>query len=679
MRSKTKLSLLLIAGTIFIILSLFSSFSCRKQINNAESKNNLLIDFFLQQGKDSMYQNLSFSRIVIKKAMKLAPDSLSFYEAYNSYVLTYSIINQYDSANILVRKTINYCKRQKLSPPIYELLATSNNIIGFYYLQMSNPDSAISYYKKALMQYRLANKPDRIPDMYINLADASIKKGDYATCTFYYRKALLISDSLHLTNKIGYHIYLGLGQVYMELRDFELSDSYFNLAERFYKDMTLADKFTFCNNRGNYYYYKEEYIKALPWFKKAQNLASKGDYQFYINLCNLNLGDIYLNLNKPDSVLFYIDKSQVYFSTIKNKTALYYIATIRAGLALKQNNMQFARKVLEETKDSSNIEFNVLSIRNKYLQEYCAQTEHYKLAYYFQSRNIAINDSIRNDIAKKRIAELDLRYKQDTTLINKKLLIEKQTSQMSYLKLTSFIWILISLVVIIISVFIYFHMKRKKDLQWMKYMDQVTKLRMENIRNRISPHFIFNVLNNEINSLEENKRKNLYTLVKLLRKNIEITEHMSISLFEELDFVKSYIELECRNMGDNFHLDWKVDNQICLDKTFILPMFIQIPVENAIKHALNPKEGNKILCILVAKEKDGVNILVRDNGAGYFPQQTSQTKGTGTGLKVLYQTVQLLNAKNANKIIFIIQNIEKEEIICGTEVSIHIPNNYKFE
>lgn len=302
-----------------------------------------------------------------------------------------------------------------------------------------------------------------------------------------------------------------------------------------------------------------------------------------------------------------------------------------------------------------------------------------KQASYDQFKNRTINDSIRNDIAQKRTAEIDLRYEQNTALINKDLLIEKQASQISNLVLTRFIWILISIFIITLFVVVYFYMKKRRDLQWMKYMDRITKLRMENIRNRISPHFIFNVLNNEIGYLEADKRKSLHTLMKLLRKNLEITERISITLTEELDFVKSYIELECKNLGDDFHLGWEVDSRIDLSKVFILPMFIQIPVENAIKHALRSKEGSKILYISVAKEEDGVLILVRDNGAGYFPRHTCQTRGTGTGLKVLYQTIQLLNKKNAKKIVFTIQRIEEQEEICGTEVSIHIPNTYKFE
>ena len=49
--------------------------------------------------------------------------------------------------------------------------------------------------------------------------------------------------------------------------------------------------------------------------------------------------------------------------------------------------------------------------------------------------------------------------------------------------------------------------------------------------------------------------------------------------------------------------------------------------------------------VYVSRETNGIRITVTDNGRGYLPQVVSATRGTGTGLKVLYQTIQLLNTK----------------------------------
>lgn len=76
--------------------------------------------------------------------------------------------------------------------------------------------------------------------------------------------------------------------------------------------------------------------------------------------------------------------------------------------------------------------------------------------------------------------------------------------------------------------------------------------------------------------------------------------------------------------------------------------------------------------VYVSRETNGIRITVTDNGRGYLPQVVSATRGTGTGLKVLYQTIQLLNTKNkSDKIRFNITN--RSDGQTGTEVSVYIP------
>lgn len=67
----------------------------------------------------------------------------------------------------------------------------------------------------------------------------------------------------------------------------------------------------------------------------------------------------------------------------------------------------------------------------------------------------------------------------------------------------------------------------------------VSTLRLENIRNRLSPHFIFNVLNQEVVSRKEEEKQELTSLVKLMRRNLELAEQLCVTLDEELDFVQT--------------------------------------------------------------------------------------------------------------------------------------------
>lgn len=86
----------------------------------------------------------------------------------------------------------------------------------------------------------------------------------------------------------------------------------------------------------------------------------------------------------------------------------------------------------------------------------------------------------------------------------------------------------------------------------------------------------------------------------------------------------------------------------------------------------------KELSVYVSRETNGIRMTITDNGRGYLPQVASATRGTGTGLKVLYQTIQLLNTKNkSDKIRFDITN--RSDGQTGTQVSVYIPFRFSYD
>ncbi len=667
-----------IIGFILFTALLFTIFSCTKKSSTQRELNEIKINSLVSIAEDSMEYNPTLSKKLLQEALHLTQDSLRYYEVYSALTASYFLENTYDTIYKMSKQILKYCNQQNTSPDIHELLTENYNYLGAYFAQMGNLDSAVYYFKLASINVKYSIKSSQIPNVYINLADTYTRKGDYVQSVLYFRKALLASDSLHINEKTDFPIYFGLGQAYYNLGDFDLSDTYFRLAETLLEKRTLSEKFVFCNNRGNYYYYKGEYAQALPWFQKAKALVTPGGYEFHINLCASNLGDIYCKLNQFDSAHYYLDMSYKYFSSLKHTTFLYYISTVNAELALKQNNAGLAHKWINKHNDPKGVEPQILSIRNKCIQNYYLHTANYKKAYEYLSKNVQIDDSIRSEKIKSRVAELDMRYKQDTTLIKRNQLIHAQQNKMKNFQFYKYIWMLICIIVIGTTAFAYLYTKTQRDLAQMKHFDQIAKLRMQNIRNRISPHFAFNVLNQEINSNpDEKKRTNLSELVKLIRRSLEISEQVSVTLSQELEFVQTYIGLEQKSLGDHFILSWEVDNQIDLSSISLPSMIVQIPVENAIKHALRDKDGAKRLCVSLTNKINGVGITIQDNGAGFYPETLSK-KGTGTGLKVIYQTIQLLNAKNVEQIGFSISNINNNKT-SGTCVDIFIPKNFSYE
>ena len=164
----------------------------------------------------------------------------------------------------------------------------------------------------------------------------------------------------------------------------------------------------------------------------------------------------------------------------------------------------------------------------------------------------------------------------------------------------------------------------------------------------------------------------------LLRASIDHTEQIAIPVSDEIELVKGYIELQKWRIPEPFKIIWEIDEGTALDQP-IPAMMIQIPVENSIKHALLPLAGDKLLIIKIKKYEEGLKIIIEDNGPGY-KQSANRAAGTGTGLKILYQTIYLLNNLNTEKIEFSISDkINRASPAMGTIVEIKLPKNYSFD
>ena len=630
------------------------------------------IDSLEVRAQDSLFSNLPYSRSLLRNALHQTQDSMTYYRLMALYGKTFFVSSDFDSILYYNRPVKEYDKRATACPRWNDVLSDVYNIEGNVWMQLNQPDSAVAYYEKSYAYRLKGDKAHLLSDICMNLADAHLHRGELAHTASYYRKALFICDSLHLSEHAKFPVYCGLGQTYMDLRDFDLSNHYYELAGQFFDEMTVSEKWVYLNNRGNHYYYKKDYQEALVYMRQAADMiANYPQMVFESNLSKVNLGDLYLLTNRLDSAENNLNEGYRYFSEIKNNSAMHYIETLMIELSLKKGNIARAREMIARTASTGHVDANMLTIRNQYLQHYYEKAGDYRNAYKYLKRDYQLNDSIRSERIRTRVAELDMRYRQDTIVLRKEMQIQRQAGEVRVLRLSMYIWVLVCLLLAAGTVVIIWYMRKKREFLRERFFQQINRVRMENLRSRISPHFTFNVLGREINQFNGSEEvNNLMELVKYLRRSLELTEKLSVSLQDELDFVQSYISLESGRIGEGFTASVIVEEGLDAKRIMIPSMIVQIPVENAIKHGLAGKDGEKELSVRVSREGKGIRILVCDNGRGYLPQVVSSTKGTGTGLKVLYQTVQLLNTKNKNeKMRFDITN--RNDGQTGTQVCIY--------
>lgn len=616
-------------------------------------------------------------RLKAFQKMEEAKDSLVKYNYLAMTLKTYLITSQLDSAQIVIQQIHDFIERQHSSSQMADLESECFNMKGNIFARVGNMDSAEICFRKAYELRMRGTRIEVVPDILMNLADANNRLGKLDIGAAWYRRALLMCDSLHIASTKKPPIYYGLAQVYVTMRDFEQCDYYYNLAGESYDSMLPYEKYIYLNNRGTSYYYREDYQTAIKYFQKVIDLVEGyADMSFELNLGRLNLGDCYLQLNMVDLAVKYINECQLFFEEMGVSTALYYIDTQKIELALLQKDFQEARRLLSESVVPPGIDPDMVHIRNKYLQQFYEETGNYKRAYHYLQRNNQLDDSIRNERVRMRTADLTLRYQQDSTLIAHRVLLQEQKNKVLVLRQTQFVVFAVAVVSILTAVFLYLYSKKKRALLLARNHRTVSTLRLENIRNRLSPHFIFNVLNREMVERNVEEKQELSSLVKLMRRNLELVEQLCVTLAEELDFVKTYIDLEHRSLGPDFHSELKIGNNVQPEQIRIPSMMIQIPVENAVKHALWEKEGERNLWVSVCRRGNGICIKITDNGGGYCPD--SRNRGTGTGMKVIMQTIQILNYKNKEAIDVSVHNVSLQSGEMGCEVTFWLPDNYDY-
>lgn len=680
MKNTTTFSIFIIIVTAYAV---FLTFSCEGNQNTQTSTGTTEADSLLAAYRQEIQKNPSEVMQQIRERQGSEHDSLVYYRLSGVLGIGYFLTAQFDSALIVSRTVIRFCDSQNPSDPaINELAANTYNDMGVFLQLSGQKDSAILCLQKAAERTIRSGYSEKLPSIYINLADNYHHNSNFPMAIDYYRKAMRTADSLGMDDKL-HSIHNGLACIYTNLRNYKEAEMYFHRVEENFDTLTAYEQYFFANSRGNFYYETKEYKKALPWFHKANAIGQQFGQQYFISTTEGNLSEIYLLLNQPDSAKYYLDKAAAYFlSESDDAAAQFYINGLYAAYYLQTNDLANAGKHLLTPYDTESINPLYIYYYNKRLEEWYRKQENYRKAYEFGSYARTYDDSIRNITIQNNIAEIDSRYRQDTIVLKRDIQLAQSKQEVLKLQKTNIlILLLFSLLAITVVVWLIYR-RKKRELQHARQLATIAKLRMESVRNRISPHFMFNILNSVIPSLREYEHltQPMQLLIKSIRDNLSVSEKLAITLQEEIDIVKNYLDLLSSIRASVPEVQWNIAPDTDT-RTLVPSMIIQIPVENAIKYAFDEKSENKLLKITIYNREGSLFIDIQDNGVGFDLHKAYQSKkGTGTGLKILYKTVETLNVVNQQKMAFDIRNetgISSDK--SGTKVSIRIPLEYKYE
>ncbi|MEM9000461.1 MAG: histidine kinase [Bacteroidota bacterium] len=182
----------------------------------------------------------------------------------------------------------------------------------------------------------------------------------------------------------------------------------------------------------------------------------------------------------------------------------------------------------------------------------------------------------------------------------------------------------------IFHVYEYYRENQKKLKLEGELKQAALKSELAAIKAQLNPHFLYNVFNTINASVppeQEKTRGLIATLSDLFRYQLKASRKELVSLEEELEFVKKYLELEKERFGERLHVDIKVSNDLMQEK--IPPMILQPLVENSVKHGLSSLIKGGSICIYIFKESGKLKFEISDTGVGIENKQTVFGKGVG--------------------------------------------------
>lgn len=197
------------------------------------------------------------------------------------------------------------------------------------------------------------------------------------------------------------------------------------------------------------------------------------------------------------------------------------------------------------------------------------------------------------------------------------------------------------------------------------------------LRNQMNPHFIFNSLNTIQNFVfKKDVKKANFLLTKfssLIRRSLNYSRLDSISILEELEFLKDYVELEKVRFPDLITLEFNIDEIIDISSERIPTLLLQPLVENSIKHGISKSKQDGIIQInITALENDYLQILISDIGMPPNTKKTTASSHISLGQQIINDRIAILRQNGFPNASFEIKNVS-EIGNCNYQVKLVLP------
>jgi hypothetical protein len=250
-------------------------------------------------------------------------------------------------------------------------------------------------------------------------------------------------------------------------------------------------------------------------------------------------------------------------------------------------------------------------------------------------------------------------------------IIEQRLNPYRYLKYPSLLlWYALSLGTLLILQKIFTARYNRRTAR----EQNMVNFQLQSVMNQLNPHFTFNAINTIGDSIMEGDRLEAYEyfvkLSGLIRKSMSNAFLPYKTLFEEIEFVKEYLQIEKFRFRDK--LSWSLEIDPAVDTGIYIPkMLLHLFVENAVKHGIFHKKEAGRISIRISRNEGLCLIVIEDNGVGR-KKASGLSRNKGQGLQIMDNYLDLFHQSQGTKISYFISDLEPGAKYPGTKVEIKI-------
>lgn len=215
-----------------------------------------------------------------------------------------------------------------------------------------------------------------------------------------------------------------------------------------------------------------------------------------------------------------------------------------------------------------------------------------------------------------------------------------------------------------------------------EYNTKINNVTFDALRSQMNPHFIFNCLNSIKLYTEQNNKEvasaYLDKFSSLIRRVLDNARTEQITLNNEIESLRLYLDLESMRFKDKLIYEIKVDYSVDADYIEIPPMLLQPYVENAIWHGLMPKPEGGTIIIDFTVVNNVLQATVTDNGIGRTKSEaikaTKNRTHKGLGTQITHERIELINQRyKTNAQVVLSDVVDSNNDLLGTRATIQIP------